>query len=345
MNRRSLLAAGGATAVSACLSNSPSKGDREIGMVEETSNTLEWRSAPSLSRPVQEIYPAMHGGEIWLSGGLVAEAGRITGPTVETHIFNRQSNAWRPGPALPTPRHHPHLQSHQGVLFCIGGFEVMAADAVWIMQNGGWKLTSNGWEPLTPAPSPIGEAVTASIGEGLHVCGGRQPKGEVNRDTADHTDVGAHHVLIADVWETAAPLPTPRNSATAEMINADWRVVGGRTVANGNSTAHEVYDSQEDRWRSAAPLPASRSGLASGVLDGRLYVFGGESLVGERDVFGDCWVYDPASDTWEEGPRMMTPRHGLGGVVLGDGLYAIGGAERPSGEATSNAVEVLDSIV
>ena len=339
-DRRFFLFCGGAAALSACMRAPLGFSGAAISLDKELQD-ISWVSGPSLRRPVQEIYPAVHAGEIWLAGGVVAENGRVIGPTSETWVFSLQQNFWRPGPAIPMPRHHPHLQSHNGALFCIGGFEVRGAEALWVMQRGGWTLGPDGWNALPEAPASIGEAVTASISDGLHVCGGRQPKGDVNRDTDDHADVGSHYVLIGDVWESAAPLPTPRNSATAEVINGDWHVVAGRTVSDGNSTAHEVYDPREDRWRRAAPLPQGRSGLASGVLGGRLYAFGGESLIGERDVYGECWIYDAASDVWEEGPVMLTSRHGLGGAVLDGGLYAIGGAKRPSGEATSAIVEVL----
>ena len=341
MNRREMLITSGAAFLSASVSAAIAETSGAVATVTPGAHQMRWRSAPSLPRPVQEIYPAVHDGEIWLSGGLVTVAGQIIGPTAGTHIYDTASKGWRKGPALPAKLHHPHLQSHQGTLFCMGGFKVPSFKAIWVMQHDGWRLGDDGWQPLPPAPAPIEEAVTASIGDSLHICGGRQPKGEANRDTADHGDVAAHHVFVGGQWEKAAPLPTPRNSATAQLIGSHWHVVGGRTVTDGNHTAHEVYDAKEDRWRVAAPLPKGRSGLASGMIDGSIIAFGGESLIGERTVYGDVWIYDPASDVWRDGPKMLTPRHGLGGVSLDGEIYAIGGARQPSGKGTAKTVEVL----
>ncbi|MFC6197196.1 Kelch repeat-containing protein [Ponticaulis profundi] len=309
--------------------------------VEALVRTPAWEAGPDLPRPAQEIYPALHDGEIWLAGGFVARDGRIVGPTNETVVLNPASGTWRDGPGIPTPRHHPHLQSHAGKLYAFGGFEALSADAMWNMQKSGWRLDTDGWNVMPDLPMPVGEAVTASLASGLHVVGGRTPAGPSNRTWNDQTDTGHHYVFDGERWQTAAPLPTPRNSATAEMLSDGWHVVGGRTVEAGNQQAHEVYDLREDRWRSAAPLPQAQAGLASGVIDGRLYAFGGEFFEGEGGVYAETWVYDTSRDHWEAGPPMRTPRHGLGGVTFENQIYAIGGAKQRSGVETSALVEIL----
>ena len=256
----------------------------------------EWGDGPALSRPKQEIYPALHNGEIWLSGGFVAKDGKIIGPTNETVILNPLTGVWRDGPGIINPRHHPHLQSHEGRLYALAGYEATAADAMWTMQKSGWRLDEDGWNDMPDLPACAAEAVTASLAGGLHIAGGRTPKGSTNRTWDDQTDTGQHFVLTGDEWASAAPLPTPRNSATAEVIGDLWHVVGGRTVGGGNSTAHEAYDALSDRWLSLAPLPQGQGGLASGVIDGMLYAFGGEYFEGAGGVYTNTWFYDSQSD-------------------------------------------------
>ena len=256
-------------------------------------------------------------------------------------IYNPDSDSWREGPGIPTPRHHPHLQSHDGKLYAIGGFEAVAADAQWEMQKSGWRLDEDGWNVLPDAPSPIGEAVTASLPTGLHVVGGRTPGGSSNRIWTDQQDVGHHFIWTGKSWQTAAPLPNPRNSATAEVIDGLLHVVGGRTVAGGNSTAHDVYSPDADRWFMRRPMPQGQGGLASGVINGKLYAFGGEYFDNGGGVYPNTWVYDPEADSWEAGPDMLSPRHGLGGVTLNNKIYAVGGALKRGGNETSAAVEIL----
>lgn len=315
------------------------------GPAGDGRDTLAWRDGPPLPEPVQEIYPALHRDAIWLAGGFIAQAGRITGPTAACHRLEKGADAWRSGPSLPRPRHHPHLRSHGGRLYALAGFEATGPGAAWVMQAGGWRLDEVGgdWIAAPTLPAPMGEAVTASLGEGLHIATGRTPRGAANANWNDHVDSGQHFVLTGPdtAWQTAAPCPTPRNSATAEIIDGLWHVVGGRTVDGGNTTAHEVYDPREDRWRRAAPLPQGQGGLASGVLAGKLYAFGGEFFEGEGGVYADCWAYDPARDSWTEAPAMTTPRHGLGGISWQGGIWAIGGAGERGGNATSATVEIL----
>lgn len=335
MNRRSVLAGLGALPIAACGEHTQRAADKEMNW--------EWKCLETKPLPlaVQEIYPTFHNEEIWQSGGFVAENGRITGPTDRTFIFNFEDFAWREGPKLPVARHHPHLQSHEGQLYALAGFETMGPEAVWVMQRTGWVLGSNGWDAAPELPAPMGEAVTASLSSGLHICGGRTPNGEANAAWTDHGDTGQHYVLDRGQWKTAAPLPTPRNSATAEVYEGRMHVIGGRFVGGGNSMAHEVYDPKLDRWETLAPLPQGQGGLASGVTAGVICAFGGEFFEGEGGVYAETWLYAPETDTWSEGLPMRTPRHGLGGVSAFGGVYAIGGALKRGGEETSAVVEAL----
>ncbi|MAI90857.1 kelch repeat-containing protein [Ponticaulis sp.] len=331
MNRREMMWLTGGALLSACTTPS---GIASFGPVH-------WVGGPSLGRPKQEIYPALHNGEIWLTGGFVAENGRIIGPTNETVILNPETGEWRQGPGIPTPRHHPQLQSHNGKLYALGGFQAISAEGMWQMQIGGWRLDEDGWNIIPEIPARIGEAVTASLSTGLHIAGGRTPIDDDNSVWEDHADTGHHFVLSGGSWERAAPLPTPRNSATGEVLNGNWHVVAGRTVEGGNSAAHEMYIPSEDRWEVLAPLPQAQGGLASGVIDGKLYAFGGEYFDNGGGVYPNCWVYDPARDSWSAGPDMLSPRHGLGGVTVGNRIYAIGGALQRGGIDTSALVEIL----
>ncbi|MAT34945.1 MAG: galactose oxidase [Ponticaulis sp.] len=335
MDRRNVLSLLGYTAIAACASSTgvlppPGMGRDPV-----------WRRASPMPRPKQEIYPALHEGEIWLTGGFVAKNGSIIGPTNETVVYDPVTDRWRDGPGIPTPRHHPHLQSHDGKLYAIGGFEAAAADKMWVMQKGGWRLDEDGWNIIPDAPEHLGEAVTASLSDGLHIAGGRKPGGSANGTWNDQADTGHHFVLSGETWSRAAPLPTPRNSATAEVIGELWHVVGGRTVSGGNSAVHEAYSLADDKWVTLAPMPKGQGGLASGVIDGKLYAFGGEYFDNGGGVYPETWVYDPASDSWSAGPDMMSPRHGLGGVTVGNRIFAIGGATERGGSNTSASVEVL----
>ncbi|MEM1148945.1 MAG: kelch repeat-containing protein [Pseudomonadota bacterium] len=303
----------------------------------------EWAHGVDLPEPVQEIYPCAHRGRIHLAGGFVARDDAITGPTARHWSWQPGTAAWQQEVPLPVPRHHSQLISFKNQLWALGGFESPSADSVWVMQPGSWFLDGDTWRDGPALPRPNGESVSAVIAERLHICGGRQPFGAGNSRWQDHTDTSDHFVLDAPdaTWTRAAPLPTPRNSAAAAMIDGLWHVVGGRTVAAGNTGAHNVFDPAEDRWRPAAPMPQGQAGLAAAVLGGCLYAFGGEFFDGEGGVFAETWIYDPSTDEWTAGPPMPTPRHGIGAAVIDEVAHVLGGAEQVGGSQTSAAVETL----
>ena len=336
INRRIMLMSGAGFLVAGCAVQTEA---------EETAppNTSPWREGPALPFRVQEIYPALHQNKIHLAGGFISNGDSISGVTDQHVALDVETQEWTELPPLPIPRHHPNLVSFQDRLLAIGGFQAESEDAVWVMQSGVWAFDGDVWSDTPSLPQPNGESVTGVLDGTLHVCGGRKPQGSDNASWNHHTDIADHFVLthLGDAWTPAAPMPTPRNSAAAATIGSNWHVVGGRTVANGNTPAHEVYDAQEDRWRRAAPMPQGQGGLAAAALNGKLYAFGGEFFNDGGGVYPEAWAYEPETDAWTALPDMPHPRHGLGAVTLGENIYVIGGALRVGGSQTSELVEIF----
>lgn len=316
---------------------------RPGAVAQPDSQSSVWRLGPPLPYRVQEIYPALHSDRIHLAGGFISDGDSISGVTDQHIAFDPATQAWAELPPLPTPRHHPNLVSFQNRLLAIGGFQAESEDAVWVMQPSVWAFDGEAWSDAPSLPQPNGESVTGVINEVLHVCGGRKPSGTENAAWSHHTDIGDHFVLtdLDSDWSSAAPLPTARNSAAAATIGTNWHVVGGRTVADGNTPAHEVYDANEDRWRAAAPMPQGQGGLAAASIEGQLYAFGGEYFNNGGGVYAEAWAYDPQTDDWRALPDMPHPRHGLGAVVMDGEIYVIGGALRVGGSETSDLVEIF----
>ncbi|MEL6691959.1 MAG: kelch repeat-containing protein [Pseudomonadota bacterium] len=336
ITRRGTLVAGSAGLLFAC-----------SGRPESTAETGPemplWRAGPALPLAVQEIYPALHQGKIHLAGGFISNGETISGATDRHLVLDPLQGDWTDAAPLPVARHHPNLISFQNRLLAIGGFEARSADAVWVMQAGVWEFDGESWSDAPSLPQPNGESVLGVLDDALHACGGRKPTDTSNANWNDHSDIADHFVLtgLDNAWETAAPLPTARNSAAAAAIGSNWHVIGGRTVTGGNTPAHEVYDAGEDRWRTAAPMPQGQGGLAAASVGGKLYAFGGEFFDNGGGVYPEAWAYDPARDTWDAIPDMPQPRHGLGAVAVEDEIYLIGGALKVGGNMTSNLVEIF----
>lgn len=339
-SRRQSLMLFGAAVLSSCNGISKNQSNPPL---DETASAGSWSSSPSLPFAAQEIYPCEREGALHLAGGFIAQNGQIMGPTSAHHFWRPGDASWTEGAPLPVARHHPHLISYKGRLLALAGFESVAANAAWVMQQTGWQLIDEEWEAFPALPAPCAEAVLAETGDGaLHMAGGRTPSGELN-EIWNHQGDTDHHFVLTDLsasWDTAAPCLTKRNSTAGAVIDGNLHIVGGRTVGGGNVATHEVYDYREDRWRMATPMPQAQGGLAAASLGGKLYAFGGEYFNNGGGVYPEAWMYDPEVDAWGPIEDMPSPRHGLGAVTLGDAIYVIGGALKASGVDTSALVEV-----
>ena len=310
-----------------------------------------WSEGPALPIRVQEIYPAVLDGALYVAGGLSpdVEGGRI-GITGRMFALDADAARWRECAALPTPTHHPNLVAIGQEVYAIGGFTAAQGAGAWAMSErvGVYTPESDTWRPGPAMAQPYAETVAANLDGRIHVVTGRRRAGGANRSWSDHADTTAHIVLdpASEAWDTAAPAPTARNSAAGAVLNGRLHIIGGRTVSGGNTPVHEVYESQTDRWASLAPLPEPEAGphgsggLAAAVLDGAIYAFGGEWFSASGGgVYAQVWRYDSGADAWSEAGRMPTPRHGLGAVTVGDAIATIGGAGRAGGADTSAVLE------
>ncbi len=285
---------------------------------------------------VQEICPALHEGAIWVAGGFSPEA---LGATARVSVFDIAREAWRAGPDLPAPSHHVHLAAAGGALYAIGGFLGGETRTRWICTTRVLKLEGETWVEAASLPKPIGEAVPLVHEGRIHLIGGRSPSGEANSNWNDQADVTDHFVLNAGApaWERAAPLPMARNSAAGALLDSSLHIISGRTVANGQTPAHHIYDPRSDAWRIGPAYPDPRGGLAAATLGGAIIAGGGEIF--EPGSVG-ATLYRFNGQNWAPFSTLPTPRHGHGFVAASDALFALGGAQRVGGDGTLSSVDV-----
>src|SRR5439155_503198 len=206
------------------------------------------------------------------------------------------------------------------------------------------------WVKLAPFPEPAEELLGASANGKLYVfCGlapGWKPIGMVYE-----YDPGEGYDPATNSWRPRAALPTPRNHATAGVVNAKVYVIGGRVggafVSSGSSNVGvvEEYDPAADLWGAPkARMPSARSAMASGVLGGRIYVTGGEGQdYRSMFTFRALEAYDPATNTWASLPSMPVSRHGLAGAVIGNRLHMVSGDVQSAGTGVHVHTEAHDA--
>lgn len=329
LTRRSFAASAAATPFLAACQN---------GAAPEPPGSPTWRRAPDAPFAVQEIYPALHRGAIWIAGGFAPLT--AFGATQRVIAFDLARNQWNEGPSLPNPSHHVHLVSFNDELWAIGGFLGGENRRSWICTSRVLKLDGERWVDGPSLPKPIGEAVPLVHQGRVHLIGGRSPAGAANTTWNDQVDVDDHFVFASGAaqWERAAPLPVARNSAAGATLGENLHVISGRTVGGGQTPVHHIYDARAETWREGAPHPEPRGGLAATTFHGRVVAGGGEIF--EPGSVGDTLYALEEAQGWTPYATLPTPRHGYGLVATNDALYALGGARRVGGAGTLASVDV-----
>ena len=298
-----------------------------------------WKMHTPIPINTQEIYPTVYKDELVVAGGIAARLG-VPYFTNQVFAYASGTDRWRTLPELPENLHHVALTVYADQLLAVGGFNG-GYTHIWRMRNAIYALQDNRWLAIAKLPTPQAEGVVASQGGRLHIVTGQQPKGEANRQRSDHSESSLHWVWDGNAWAHAAPIPTPRNSATGGWIGDQLVIAGGRTGSKNLATT-EIYDKREDRWRPGAPMPLPQAGTAGVTNADSLYVFGGEIFQPQARVFPNAWQYSLKHDTWQALPALPTPRHGCGAGHLGQRIFIVGGATEPGGNGTTNTLESID---
>lgn len=298
-----------------------------------------WETRADLPYRVQEIYPAVHQGKIWVAGGLSPDV-----PVAQQNVSDRvviydpATNLWTDGPALPEPRHHPILVSTGDALWAFGGF-VVANGGRWSNSRDVLRLADGAaqWQHVAELPQPLSETTAAFIDGVIYLATGRSPSGDDNADWGDQADTAISLRFDPETREFTRGLTAPQalNSAAAAVVDGKLLIAGGRTVQGGNRADLQIYDPVATRWTTGPKMPQAQGGLAAAALGQKLYVFGGEYFNNGGGVYAQSWVYDTEAESWHALPDMPVPRHGLGAVALGGSIYVIAGATRAGGSGTS----------
>lgn len=306
---------------------------------------LAWQTLAPMPIAVQEIYPAVHNGNIYVAGGLsdaLPESAQQMTDAVQR--YNPASNSWQLAPALPEPRHHAYLLSVDNKLFLFGGF-IIADGGRWSASADVLLLDEEAqqWRKVALLPKPLTETVAVVLNGKVHLASGRSPVGADNAQWRDQADVNWHWVFdphSLSVTE-AAPLPLAFNSATGVVLNGQFYVVGGRQVGGANLAQLQRFDAATNSWQPLSAMPQAQGGLAAAVLGDDLLVFGGEYFDNGGGVYPEVWRYQAVTDNWQQAGTMPLPRHGLGAVKLNNQVYVLGGASVVGLKATSAVLEVV----
>lgn len=192
-----------------------------------------------------------------------------------------------------------------------------------------WHLVDGqSWEPLPDGPPLQGTALVAAPDGSLYRLGGltaHNAPGE--NDDLHSTDSVQRFDPAVGRWEDATPLPEPRSSHDAVVIDGQLYIAGGWNLAGPDHStfgdAAWVADlaRQPLQWQSLPTPPFRRRACALAAYGHKLAVIGGMS---ERGPTSAVHFYDPEKRSWEAGPDLPGPGFGAAAMGVGDSLYSSG---------------------
>ena len=271
-----------------------------LGCRSPSELVSSWSRGTPLPEPLQEIHAAVLAGDVYVAGGF----DRSSEATSAAYRFDGSSLGWEAIAPLPEPRHHMPLAVANDTLYAVaglgpGGFR--AVQTLWHYDRGGRTAGARGHRSRSRA-EPARSGVVAGR---IIVVGGFD-------DTSRLLDSIAVYDPATDMWERAAPIPTPRDHLGAAVVDGVLYAIGGRPLdSDRNVDAVEAYDGLTDTWSALSPMPTRRGGLAVVAFGDRVYTYGGET---RSTVFDTHEVFDPTSDTWKcpGAVAHRTPRAGRG---------------------------------
>jgi hypothetical protein len=165
------------------------------------------------------------------------------------------------------------------------------------------------WEDLAMQTPLQGLALVAHEGK-IYRVGGLNARNATKEDDEDLHSTADFTVFdpATGKWQSLAPLPVPRSSHNAVVIEGKLYVVGGWHL-HGQSPGDWqpdalVYDFNQPAagWQPLPAPPFKRRAISAGQWRGKLVVIGGmnenEKISRRVDLF------DPLSGMWSEGPKL-----------------------------------------
>ncbi len=195
-----------------------------------------------------------------------------------------------------------------------------------------WRIdlkTPKQWESVVTGPPLQGLALVACNGK-IYRIGGFTA---VNKEGEEHDLRSTASVAVCDPatgkWNDCSPLPQPRSSFDAAVLDGKIYVIGGWHLsgsddrAQWHNTAYVLDTAAETpTWKELPTPPFVRRALAVAAFDGKIYAIGGMQQRGGPTTRID--IYDPTTKRWSQGPSLHgRPMNGFGASAFaaGDHLY------------------------
>ncbi len=189
------------------------------------------------------------------------------------------------------------------------------------------SLDTGQWASL-PSAGKIQSAVLVNDGRYVYRIGGMRARNEFGAEEDMHSVVDfSRFDPAAGAWQELTPLPAPRSSHQAVLVDGTIYVLGGWALA-GHTLDHEWGEDMLTcdlgelpcEWKSQ-PMPVSTRAMGAVAHEGKIYVLGGLTPEGGSEA---VHIFDTASGKWSDGPALPKGNLTIRGAVWRGRVYANG---------------------
>ncbi|MFT5301303.1 MAG: N-acetylneuraminic acid mutarotase [Mariniblastus sp.] len=176
---------------------------------------------------------------------------------------------------------------------------------------------SSKWEKLSTGPRVQGLAMVTYRGMLYRIGGFSALNNDGDEKDLHSQDDVARFDPEGKKWQDLAPLPQPRSSFDAAVLDGKIYVVGGwRMQGEKDAVWHDSayaldLNSGKLGWSQLPKPPFVRRALSVAAYDGKIYAVGGMQESGKPST--EVFVFDPAKNDWSKGPNLIgEPLEGFG---------------------------------
>ena len=278
-------------------------------------------------------WPSFPAPVLLANGRLLVAGGQTTGYiSKDSALYDPTTDAWTKTGDLTTVRLSASLTAlPDGGTLATGG--IVESGKFGTTSVDRFDPTSNTWHTAAPMRYDRYNHSATILGDGrLIVVGGSLYGGSPSNPRKVLATVEIYDP-IADRWQAAAPLTTPRSMPQARLLaDGTLLVISGDNKLSGANEAQtaERYSPREDRWTPVMVPKQAHGDFTMTVLqDGRVLLLGGVPGTGGAEI------YDPAANTWTVVASPATIRSGHAATLLSNGEVLMTGGRVAGGETTS----------
>lgn len=262
-------------------------------------------------------------------------------------VFDPKDNSWTRIQGLPSAITHMNMVLDGRTVWFAGGFKD-GYKGHTIAEVWSYDIDKDRYTAAPLLPETRGGGGLALVDRKLHYMGG--VKADRDTDAEDHWVlnldkwVNGSWVRGSTRWESAAPLPAPRNQFSTVTLDGKIYAIGGQFHHDSQQLDQarvDIYDPKTDSWSRGPQLPKGHSHSEGGtfVSGGRIYMVGGHTTPddGRKQIDADILALTPGAE-WEVVAKLPMPLSSPSAAIIDGKLYVAGGS--PNGSSVQGKMWV-----